>query len=76
MFNGRNRVYTALQRGIHSKEWIVKALREGKISQKNAHDVYCSRCGHLTLFRDPTGDEGGVNHIVDAAVCSEFSMIY
>ncbi|KAI0739170.1 hypothetical protein C8Q80DRAFT_1124534 [Daedaleopsis nitida] len=30
------------------------------------NDVYCSRCGHLTAFRNPTGDEGGVWHISHA----------
>ncbi|KAI0750530.1 hypothetical protein C8Q74DRAFT_373981 [Fomes fomentarius] len=59
-------VWTALNRGIHSKEWLVQSLKEGKLSKKNAHDVYCSRCGHLTAFRDPSGDEGGMHHISHA----------
>lgn len=64
------RVWTALHRGIHSKEWLVQSLKEGKLSKKNAHDVYCSRCGHLTAFRDPSGDEGGMHHISHATVPS------
>ena len=64
----RCRVYTALNRGVHSKEWIVQAIREGTISRKGAHDVYCSQCGHLTLFRDHSGDEGLARHIHHAPV--------
>ena len=62
------RFYTALGREIHSKKWIIKALRNGAISRKNAHDVYCSQCGHITDFRDPTGDEGSAPHIHQATV--------
>ena len=64
------RVYTALERGIHSPEWIVKSLKAGRNSKKGPHDVYCSRCGHLTAFQDLSGEEGGMSDIAHATVRS------
>ncbi|KAI0739171.1 hypothetical protein C8Q80DRAFT_1204575 [Daedaleopsis nitida] len=31
------------------------------------HDVCCSRCGHLTTFRNPSGNEGATRHIAQAS---------
>ncbi|KAH9851471.1 hypothetical protein C2E23DRAFT_242652 [Lenzites betulinus] len=59
-------VFTALARGIHSPEFIVEALKLGASPKKLGHDVYCSQCGHLTRFRDATGEEGGAPHITIA----------
>ncbi|KAI0656628.1 hypothetical protein C8Q70DRAFT_935556 [Cubamyces menziesii] len=56
-------VFTALARGIHSPEFIVESLKLGNSPKKLGHDVYCSRCGHLTHFRDATGEEGGASYI-------------
>ncbi|KAI0739103.1 hypothetical protein C8Q80DRAFT_1275275 [Daedaleopsis nitida] len=56
--------YTALARGVHSREFIVASL---KATSGVHHDVYCSRCGHLTHFRDHSGREGGSMHIAQAA---------
>ncbi|KAI9059113.1 hypothetical protein FKP32DRAFT_1606188 [Trametes sanguinea] len=56
-------VYTALARGIHSPEFIVESLKLGNSPKKLGHDVYCSRCGHLTHFRDASGAEGGAPYI-------------
>ncbi|TBU38515.1 hypothetical protein BD309DRAFT_874215, partial [Dichomitus squalens] len=61
-------VYTALTRGVHSPEFIVESLKEGNIPKNVHHDVYCSRCGHLTAARDHTGSEGGSLHIAHATV--------
>ncbi|KAI0800142.1 hypothetical protein C8Q74DRAFT_394068 [Fomes fomentarius] len=59
-------VYTALKRGIHSPEFIAESLKLGNIPKGRLHDVYCSRCGHLTAFRNPTGEEGGAYHVSHA----------
>ncbi|RPD53843.1 hypothetical protein L226DRAFT_433340, partial [Lentinus tigrinus ALCF2SS1-7] len=32
-------VFTALERGIHSREWIVASLKAGRNSKKGPHDV-------------------------------------
>ena len=63
-----HRVFTALARGIHSPEFIVESLKLGNSPKKLGHDVYCSRCGHLTHFRDATGEEGGASYISLATV--------
>ncbi|KAH9894845.1 hypothetical protein C8Q73DRAFT_473956 [Cubamyces lactineus] len=56
-------VFTALSRGIHSPEFIVESLKLGNSPKKLGHDVYCSSCGHLTNFRDATGEEGGAPYL-------------
>ncbi|KAH9894838.1 hypothetical protein C8Q73DRAFT_665202 [Cubamyces lactineus] len=56
-------VFTALARGIHSPEFIVESLKLGNSLKKLGHDVYCSQCGHLTNFRDATGEEGGAPYL-------------
>ncbi|KAI0326868.1 hypothetical protein GY45DRAFT_59448 [Cubamyces sp. BRFM 1775] len=56
-------VFTALARGIHSPEFIVESLKHGNSPKKLGHDVYCSKCGHLTNFRDGTGEEGGAPYL-------------
>ncbi|OSC97094.1 hypothetical protein PYCCODRAFT_1377942, partial [Trametes coccinea BRFM310] len=61
-------VFTALARGIHSPEFIVESLKLGHSPKKLGHDVYCSRCGHLTHFRDASGAEGGAPYIALAPV--------
>ncbi|KAI0722360.1 hypothetical protein C8T65DRAFT_629061 [Cerioporus squamosus] len=61
-------VYTALERNVHSPEFIAQALKNGTSAENVYHDVYCSRCGHLTDFRDPFGTEGRAPHIAHAAV--------
>ncbi|KAI0630695.1 hypothetical protein C8Q77DRAFT_1160238 [Trametes polyzona] len=60
-------VFTALARGIHSPSFIVESLKLGNSPKKLAHDVYCSGCGHLTHFRDPSGAEGGAPYIALAS---------
>lgn len=65
----RTRVFTALARGVHSPGFIVESLKLGNSPKKLGHDVYCSRCGHLTHFRDATGAEGGAPYIAIAPVC-------
>ncbi|KAI0773019.1 hypothetical protein BD413DRAFT_310260 [Trametes elegans] len=56
-------IYTAVERGIHSPEFIVESLKLRHGPNKFAHDVYCSRCGALTAFTDHTGEEGNAPHI-------------
>ena len=47
---------------------MLERLKEGGLRAKKLHNVYCSRCGQLTAFRDPTGQEGNAAHISEAAV--------
>ncbi|RPD75445.1 hypothetical protein L226DRAFT_44635 [Lentinus tigrinus ALCF2SS1-7] len=61
-------VYTALERGVHSPEFIFESLKAGRTPKGLHHDVYCSGCGHLTHARDPSGNEGGALHIAHATV--------
>ena len=62
------RVYTALERGVHSPGFIFESLKESRTPKGVHHDVYCSVCGHLTHIRDLTGNEGGALHISHATV--------
>ncbi|RDX40296.1 hypothetical protein OH76DRAFT_1490409 [Lentinus brumalis] len=52
-------LYTALERGIHSREWIFASSKSGRNSNKGAHDVCCSRCGHLTADQDLSRERAG-----------------
>ena len=63
-----HRVYTALERGVHSPEFIFESLQAGRTPEGVHHDVYCSGCGHLTHVRDSSGNEGGALHISHATV--------
>ena len=63
-----HRVYTALERGVHSPEFIFESLRAGHTPKGVHHDVYCSGCGYLTHVRDSSGNEGGALHISHATV--------
>lgn len=72
----RTRVFTALARGVHSPGFIVESLKLGNSPKKLGHDVYCSRCGHLTHFRDATGAEGGAPYIAIAPVCYQAPECY
>ncbi|KAI0739128.1 hypothetical protein C8Q80DRAFT_232121 [Daedaleopsis nitida] len=56
-------VYTALTRGVHTPEFIYESLVLGNSPKGVQHDVYCSRCGHLTAFRNVAGAEGLAPHI-------------
>ncbi|TCD65329.1 hypothetical protein EIP91_002815 [Steccherinum ochraceum] len=51
-------VYTALQRSVHSKDFMFQALKNKQRPQENAHDVYCSGCGALTHCRTGNNREG------------------
>jgi hypothetical protein len=62
------RVWTALRRGVHSKEFIFKALMDGRQGEETSHDAYCSECGLLTFARSLKGLEGGAPHITLATV--------
>ena len=53
---------------MHSPEFILESLKAGHTPKGVHHDVYCSRCGHLTHFRDHSGNEGGALHIAHATV--------
>lgn len=62
------RLYTALERGIHSREWIFASSKSGRNSNKGAHDVCCSRCGHFRADQDLSREKGGMSGFIDATV--------
>lgn len=68
------RVWTALQRGVHSAEFIFNALRNGRQGDEVKHDVYCSECG-LIVAHSRDDAEGGapdirVAHVSRSSVTS------
>lgn len=73
------RVYTAIQRNVHSADFIFTSLRDRKFPKENTHDVYCSKCGHLTQARSRDNTEGraadilsaGVSTVVDASIVTD-----
>jgi hypothetical protein len=48
-------VYTALEKGFHTPEFIYNALMDRRSPKENRHDIYCSGCGHLTTLRRRKG---------------------
>ncbi|KAF5389007.1 hypothetical protein D9757_005103 [Collybiopsis confluens] len=64
-------VWTALARGVHSREFMFKALVEGRQGVETSHDAYCSACG---LLAARTGDdrEGGKPDIFQAGPLERF----
>ncbi|KAG5635568.1 hypothetical protein H0H81_010772 [Sphagnurus paluster] len=56
-------VWTALQRGVHSSDFMFKALKESRQGEEGAHDVYCSECGLLTIAQSNNKSEGGAKNI-------------
>lgn len=57
------RVWTALHRGVHSRDFMFKALKDSRQGMEIAHDVYCSECGTLTAARLTHNSEGGADDI-------------
>lgn len=62
------RVWTALQRGVHTSDFMFEALRDSRQPKENMHDVYCSGCGTLTACRSRNNAEGGAPNITLAGV--------
>ncbi|KAI9567863.1 hypothetical protein HD554DRAFT_2172917 [Boletus coccyginus] len=52
-------IWTALRRGVHSREFMFNALKHGRQGGETMHDVYCSECGLLTPVRSRDNAEGG-----------------
>jgi len=52
-------VWTALRRGVHTRQFMFNALRNGRQGAETMHDVYCSECGLLTPVRSRNNVEGG-----------------
>lgn len=65
------RVWTALRRGVHTREFMFNALKLGRQGAETMHDVYCSECGLLTPVRSRNNAEGGLEapRIEQAKVC-------
>ncbi|KAJ3480626.1 hypothetical protein NLI96_g8215 [Meripilus lineatus] len=64
-------VYTALQRTVHSPDFMFNALRDGTIPKGKKHDVYCSNCGTLTHIRTANKIEGEFPGFNQAATASD-----
>lgn len=63
-----DRVWTALQRGVHSSEFMFKALQESRQGIETAHDIYCSECGTLTIAGSRNNAEGVAANVFLAGV--------
>ena len=64
------RVYTALQRDVHTADFIFNAVKNRQFPKETMHDVYCSECGKLTQARSRNNAEGGADDIASAGVRS------
>ncbi|KAF8545791.1 hypothetical protein OG21DRAFT_93120 [Imleria badia] len=65
-------VWTALRRGVHTREFMFNSLKQGRQGAETMHDVYCSECGVLTAVRSRNNAEGGLEAptIEQAKVCN------
>jgi len=54
-------VWTALQRGVHSPEFMFNALRNGRQGDEVMHDVYCSECGAVVAYSRDKAEGGAPN---------------
>lgn len=65
------RVWTALRRGVHTRNFMFNSLKAGRQGAETMHDVYCSECGLLTTVRSRNNAEGGLEAptIAEAKVC-------
>ena len=66
------RVWTALRRGVHTREFMFNSLKNGRQGAETMHDVYCSECGLITPVRSRDNAEGGAEAptIHQAKVCN------
>ena len=62
-----NRIWTALNRGVHSADFMFLALKNGRQGKESVHDVYCSACG-VMVARSRNNAEGGQPDIFLAGV--------
>lgn len=62
------RVWTAVERKVHSPTFIYNALKNGRQGDENAHDVYCSGCGTISPMRADGDLEGPASNIWLAGV--------
>ena len=62
-----HRVWTALNRGVHSADFIFLAFKNGHQGNESVHDVYCSACG-VMVARSRNNAEGGQPDIFLAGV--------
>ncbi|KAI9456319.1 hypothetical protein HD554DRAFT_210793 [Boletus coccyginus] len=53
-------VWTALRRGVHTRNFMFNSLKAGRQGAETMHDVYCSECGLLTTVRSRNNAEGGL----------------
>jgi len=51
-------IWTALNRGVHSADFMFLAFKNGHQGKETVHDVYCSACGAM-IARSRNNAEGG-----------------
>jgi hypothetical protein len=63
-----NRAWTAVQRGVHSTEFMFNALKHGRQGDEVMHDVYCSECGLLRAHSRDDAEGGAPNiHVANVS---------
>ena len=62
-----DRIWTALNRGVHSADFMFLAFKNGHQGKESVHDVYCSACGEM-ISRSRNNAEGGQPDIFLAGV--------
>ena len=62
-----HRIWTALNRGVHSADFMFLAIKNGLQGKESVHDVYCSACG-VMVARSRNNAEGGQPDIFLAGV--------
>ena len=62
-----DRIWTALNRGVHSADFMFQAFKNGHQGKESVHDVYCSACG-IMIARSRNNAEGGQPDIFLAGV--------
>ena len=67
VFLAYHRIWTALNRGVHSADFMFLAFKNGHQGKESVHDVYCSACG-VMVARSRNNAEGGQPDIFLAGV--------
>ena len=62
-----HRIWTALNRGVHTADFMFLAFKNGHQGKDSVHDVYCSACG-VMIARSRNNAEGGQPDIYLAGV--------
>ena len=66
-YESYHRIWTALNRGVHTADFMFLAFKNGNQGKDSVHDVYCSACG-VMIARSRNNAEGGQPDIYLAGV--------